>query len=99
MKCAPPFPVQGFPIVLVTYPNTVVLETLIDNVKLNFFTCLFCGIITHILTAVSIIFLTQSAKKRPSTPFVCLLRSLLLTTCSVIVETSSAIRHFFFLTD
>ena len=35
----------------------------------NFFTFLFCGIITHILTAFSIIFLTQFVKKRPSTPW------------------------------
>ena len=39
-------------------------ETLIDNVKLNFFfTFLFCGIITRILTAFSIIFLPEFVKK------------------------------------
>ena len=37
MKCAPPFSLQGFPTFLVTYPHTVVLETLIDNVRLKFF--------------------------------------------------------------
>ena len=34
----------------------------------NFFTFLFCGIITHILTAFSIIFLTQFVKKGLSLP-------------------------------
>ena len=64
MKCAPPFSLQGFPTFLVTYPCTVVPETLIDNVKLNFFfTFLFCGIITRILTAFSIIFLPEFVKK------------------------------------
>ena len=37
MKCAQPFSLQGFPIVLVTYPHTVVLGTVIDNVKLKLF--------------------------------------------------------------
>ena len=37
MKCTPPFSLQGFPTFLVTYPHTVVLETLIDIVKFNFF--------------------------------------------------------------
>ena len=69
MKCAPPFSLQRFQLFLVTYPHTVELETLIDNVKLNFFTFLFCGIIIHILTAFSIIFLTHFVKKRPSTPW------------------------------
>ena len=69
MKCAPPFPLQGFPTFLVTYPLIVVLETLIDNVKLKFFISLFCEIIKHILTAFSIIFLTQFVKKRPCTPW------------------------------
>ena len=42
------------------------LETLIDNVKLEFFNFLFCGNITHILTAFSTIFLKHFVKKRPS---------------------------------
>ena len=32
-----PFSLQGFPLFFVTYPHTVVLEALIDNVKLKFF--------------------------------------------------------------
>ena len=58
---------KAFQLFLVTYPHTVVLETLIDNVKLKFFTFLCCRIITRILTAFSIIFLTLFVKKRPST--------------------------------
>ena len=45
----------------------------------------------HIFTAFSIKFLTQFVKKKAIHPMVCLLKSLLLTTCSVIVETSSTI--------
>ena len=55
---------------LVTYTHTVVLKTLIDKEKLNlFFAFPFWGTITHILSAVSIIILTQFVKKRPSTPW------------------------------
>ena len=60
---------KAFQLFLVTYPRTVVLETMIDNVKLKFFTFLFCGIIKHILKAFSIIFLPQFVKKRPCTPW------------------------------
>ena len=60
---------KDFQLFLVTYPCTVVPETLIDNVKLNFFfTFLFCGIITRILTAFSIIFLPQFVKKKNGHP-------------------------------
>ena len=57
---------KAFQLFLVTYPHSVVLETLIDNVKLEFFNFLFCGNITHILTAFSTIFLKHFVKKRPS---------------------------------
>ena len=88
---------KAFQLFLVTYPHTVVLETLIDNVKLKFFylsvlwnyyayTYSFFDNISH----------TEFVKKRPFTSLVCLLRSLLLTTCSVIVQTSSTIWQFFF---
>ena len=64
------FQIKAFQPFLVAYIHTVVLETLIDNVKLNFFyLSVFFLIITHILTAFSIIFLTQFVKKRPSTPW------------------------------
>ena len=56
---------KAFQLFLETYPHTVVLETLINF----FFTFLFCGIITHKLTAFSIIFLAQFVKKRPATPW------------------------------
>ena len=58
---------KAFQLFLVNYPYTVVLETLIDTVKLKFFylSVLICWIITYILTALSIIFLTQFVKKRP----------------------------------
>ena len=60
---------KAFQLFSVTYTHTVVLETLIDNVKWKFFTFLFCGIVTPILRAFSIIFLTHFVKKRPSTPW------------------------------
>ena len=66
------FLLRAFQLFLVTYPHTEqFLETLIENIMWSwtFFTFLFCGIITHILTAFSIIFLTQLVKKRPSTPW------------------------------
>ena len=71
---------------LVIYPHTLVLETL----KLwswNFFTFLSCRIITHnfIPTSFVITFLTDLNKKKTAIhSFVFLLKSLLLTTCSLI---------------
>ena len=97
MKCAPPFSLQGFRLFWVTYPHTVVLETLIDNVKLNFFylsvlrnyyayTYSFFDKISH----------TFWEKTAIHSCLVCFLRSLLLSTSSVIVQTSSTIWLFFF---
>ena len=100
MKYAPPFSLQGFPTFLGNLYPYRLLETLIDNVKLNFFylsalwsyyayTYSFFDNISHTVW-----------DKTAIHSLVCLLRSLLLTTCSVIVETSSAIRQsIFFLTE
>ena len=58
-----------------------------EIVKLNFFfTFLSCRIITHILTAFSITFLTHlnNNKKTAIHSLVCLLKSSLLTSCSLI---------------
>ena len=81
---------------LVTYPHTVVLESLIHNVKLKFvylsvlwnyyaYTYSFFDNISHTV-----------CEKTAIHSLVYLLRSL-LTTCSVIVQTSSTIWQFFFL--
>ena len=89
------FVFKAFQLFLVTYPDTVVLETLIDNVKLKFFylsvwwnyyayTYSFFDNISHTV-----------CEKTAIHSLVCLLRSLLLTTCSVIVQTSSTIWQFF----
>ena len=88
--------IKAFQPFSVTYIHTVVLETLIDNVKLKFFyLSVFWGIITYILTAFPIIFLTQFVKN--GHPLLgCLLRPLLLTTRSIIVQISSTIWQFFF---
>ena len=58
------FQIKAFQPFLVTYIHTVVLETLIDNVKLKFFLpfCVF-ELFTYILTAFSLIVLTQFVKK------------------------------------
>ena len=83
---------------LVTYPHTVVLESLIDNVKLKFvylsvlwnyyaYTYSFFDNISHTV-----------CEKTAIHSLVYLLRSL-LTTCSVIVHTSSTIWQFFFWTE
>ena len=61
------------------------------------FTLQSCWIITHILTAFSITFFTQFVKKPAIYSLVCLVRSLLLTTCSLIVQTSSTIWQFLWL--
>ena len=86
---------KAFQLFLVTYPHTAVLETLIDNVKLKLFylsapwnylpyTYSFFDNISHTV-----------CDKTAMHSLVCLLRSLLLTTCSVIVQTSSTIWQFF----
>ena len=56
--CAPPFSLQCFQPLLVIYLRTVVFETLILLSRF-FFTFLSWRIITHILTAFSITFLTH----------------------------------------
>ena len=62
---------KAFQHFLVTYTHTIVLENLIDKVKLKFFylNFLFCGIITHIQLYLQLTLLTQFVKKRPSTPW------------------------------
>ena len=88
---------RAFQLFLVTYPHTVVLETLIDNVTLKFFTFLFCRIITHtrFFGNISHTFYGKTTIQC----LVCLLRSLLLTTCFLIVQTSSTISQFLFWTE
>ena len=81
-----------------TYPHTVVLETLIDNVKLNFF---YLSVLWNYYAYTYSFFDNIShtvCEKTAIHSLVCLLRSLLLTTCSVIVQTSSTIWQFFFWT-
>ena len=96
MKCAPPFSPQGFPLFLVTYPHTVVLETLIDNVKLKSF---YRSVLWNYYQYTYSFFDNISdtfCEKTAIHSLVCLLRYLVLTTGSVIVQTSSTIWHFFF---
>ena len=97
MTCAPPFSLQGFPtFFLLTYPHTAVLETLIDNVKLNFF---YLSVLWNYYAYTYSFFDNIShtvCEKTAIHSLVCLLRSLLLTTCSVIVQTSSTIWQFSF---
>ena len=76
---------------LVTYPRTVVLETLIDNVKLKFFNL---SVLWHYYEYTYSFFDNIShtvCEKTAIHSLVYLLRSLLLITCSVIVQTSSTI--------
>ena len=86
---------KAFQHFLVTYPHTVVLETLIDNVKLNFF--YFSGLWNYLAYIYSFFdnISHTVCEKTAIHSLVCLLRSLLLTTCSVIVQTSSTIWQFF----
>ena len=87
---------KAFQLFLVTYPHTVVLETLIDNVKLKFF---YLSVLWNYYTYTYSFFDNIShtvCEKTAIHSLVCLLRSLLLTTCSVIVQTSSTIWHFYF---
>ena len=81
---------------LLTYPHTVVLETLMDNVKLNFF---YLSVLWNYYAYTYSFFDNIShtvCEKTAIHSLVCLLRSLLLTTCSVIVQTSSTIWQFSF---
>ena len=76
--CAPPFSLQGFPI-FVGHKSSYCCARNFDIVKLNFFIFLSSRIVTHILTAFSITFLTHLKNDHHS--LVCLLKSLLLTIC------------------
>ena len=87
---------KAFQLFLVTYPHTVVLETLIDNVKLKFF---YLSVLWNYYAYTYSFFDNIShtvCEKTAIHSLVCLLRSLLLTTFSVIVQTSSTIWRFFF---
>ena len=78
MKRAPPFPLQGSQTFLVTYLLTVVLETLIDNVKLKFFLPLcFVELLSVYLQLFDNISHTV-CEKTAMHSLICLLRSLLL---------------------
>ena len=79
--CAPPFSLQGFPI-FVGHKSSYCCARNFDILKLNFFIFLFWRIVTHILTAFSITFLTH-LKNNDHHTLVCFLKSLLLTTCSL----------------
>ena len=86
---------KAFQPFLVTYPHTVVLETLIDNVKLKvFYLSVLSNYYTYTYNFIDNISHTF-CEKTAIHSLVCLLRSLLLTTCSVIVQTSSTIWQFF----
>ena len=90
---------KAFQLFLVTYPRTVVLETMIDNVKLKFF---YLSVLWNYYAYTYSFFDNIShtvCEKTAIHSLVCLLRSLLLTTCSVIDQTSSTIWRFFFLTE
>ena len=79
--CAPLFSLQGFP-TFVGHISSYCCTRNFYIVKLNFFTFPSCRIITHILTAFSITFLAH-LKNNGHHSLVCLLKSLLLTTCSL----------------
>ena len=71
------------------------LETLIDNVKLKFF---YLSVLWNYYSYTYSFFDNVSltfCEKTAIHSLVCLLRSLLLTTCSVIVQTCSTIWQFF----
>ena len=75
------------------------LETLIDNVKLKFFyLSVLWNYYVYTYSLLDNISHTVSVKTAIH-PLVCLLSSLLLTTFSVIVQTSSTISQFFFWTE
>ena len=86
---------RAFQLFLVTYPHNVALETLIDNVKLNFF---YLSILWDYYAYTYSFFDNISytvGEKTAIDSMVCLLRSSLLLTCSVIIHTSSTIGLFF----
>ena len=88
---------KAFQLFLVTYPHTVVLETLIDNVKLKFFyLSVLRNYYAYAYSFFDNISHTFCEKTATHSCLVCFRRSLLLTTCSVIVKTSSKIWLFFF---
>ena len=73
VACAPPFSLQGFP-TFVGHSVEYRCARNFEIVKMNFlFTFLYCRIITHILTAFSIAFLTYLNKKTAIHALVCLL--------------------------
>ena len=81
------FLLKAFQLLLITYPHTVV----IDNVKLKFF---YLSVLWNYHAYAYVFFDNIShtvCEKTTKHSLVCLLRSLLLTTCSVIVQTSSTI--------
>ena len=87
---------KAFQLFLVTYPHTVVLETLIDNVKLKFF---YFYVLWNYYAYTNSFFDNIShtvCEKTAIHSLVCFRRSLLLTTCSVVVQTSPTIWQFFF---
>ena len=82
---------KAFQLFLVTYSHTAVLETLNDNVKLNFF---YLSVLRNYYAYTYSFFDNIShtfCEKTAIHSLVCFLKSLLLTTCSVIVQTSSTI--------
>ena len=90
------FQIKAFQLFLVTYTHTVVHETLIDNVKLKFFyLSVLWNYYAYTYSFFDKISLTV-CEKTAIHSLVCILRSLLLTTCSVIVQISSTIWQFFF---
>ena len=96
MKCAPPFPLQGFPTFFGNlspyhcarnfdlYCEVEIFLPLCFVELLSIYLQLNFDKISHTL-----------CEKTAMHSLVCLLRSLLLTTCSVIVQTSSTIWHCF----
>ena len=93
------FVFKAFQPFLVTYPHTVVLETLIDNVKVKFF---YLSVLWNYYTYTYSFFDNIShtfCEKTAILSLIYLLRSLFLTTCSGIVQTSSTIWIFVFLTE
>ena len=86
---------RAFQLFWLTYPHTVVFETVIDKVKLNFFylsVLSICYAYTYgFFDNISHTFCEKTAIHS----LFCLLRSSLLTTCSVIVQTSSTFWQFF----
>ena len=90
---------KAFQLFLLTYPHIVVLETLIDNLKLKVF---YLSVLWNCYAYTYSFFDNISHKfceKTAIHSLVCLLRSPLLTTCSVIVQTSSTILATVFLTE